>query len=355
MTDHSGSNGHIDILSELLFGSEFPQSLFSEDAGGLERLLALANSHHVILRTFPEINRTFEEHNNPNAPFVGIAIQDEKTRISQALASLETICDALIAAGHPVTVIKSLEHYPDLGSDLDLFSNASPAQILRIMRQNFGAELAPRSWGDRLANKWNFVVPHLKELIEAHIGRLGQTGEQVALGDSLIAHSCVREIEGHRFRVPDPADRLILSTLQRMYRHYYLRLCDVADTCTLLESQQVDFDRLRHLADLGGMWKGVSTFLRVVSDYVERYRGRGVFLPAAVQQAAQFGGDQVTFQRGFLRIPILPHSARLYAAQLGALIANGELRGSMRLSLLPCLATAALVEYRMTGSDKGVW
>jgi hypothetical protein len=355
MTDQSGSNDHINMLSELLFGSEFPQSLFSEDAAGLQRLFELANSHHVILRTFPEIAAQFDQHGNPNSVVVRNAIDEEKARIRHALSSLETICDALLAAGCPVTVIKSLEHYPDLGSDLDLFSNAVPGKVIGIMRQNFGATLAPRSWGDRLANKWNFIVPNLKELIEAHIGRLGQTGEQVALGDSLIAHSCVREIEGHRFRVPDPADRLILSTLQRMYRHYYLRLCDVADTCALLESQQVDFERLRYLADLGGMWKGVSTFLRVVSDYVERFRGRAVWLPAAVQESAQFRGDQVTFQRGFLRIPIMPHSARLYAAQLGSLIANGELRGSMRLSLLPCLATAALVEYRMTGSDKGVW
>src|SRR5215471_17458440 len=135
MTDHSGTDDHIDILSKLLFSSEFPQSLFSANAESLEQLLALANSHHVILRTFPEINQRFEEHNNPNAPFVRNAIQDEKARISHALASLETICDALIAAGYPVTVIKSLEHYPDLGSDLDLFSNAAPAQILRIMRQ----------------------------------------------------------------------------------------------------------------------------------------------------------------------------------------------------------------------------
>jgi len=355
MTNNSGSDDHINILAELLFGSEFPQSLLSAGEASLAKLLDLANSHHVILRTFPQIGAALQKIGKPAADFVCRAIADERSRITLALSSLETICDSLMAAGCTVTVIKSLEHYPDLGSDLDLFSNAAPSSVIRVMREQFGAQLAPRSWGDRLANKWNFEVPGLKEMIEAHIGRLGQTGEQVAIGDSLIAYSQVREIDGHRFRVPDPADRLILSTLQRMYRHYYLRLCDVADTCALLESQQVDFDRLRHLAELGGMWKGVSTFLQVVSDYVGRFRGRGLWLPSAVKEAAQFGGDQVFFQRGFLRIPILPHSARLYAAQLGKLIANGELRGSMRLSLLPCLATAALLEYRVTGSDKGVW
>jgi hypothetical protein len=355
MTNNSGSDDHINILAELLFSSEFPQSLLSADAVSLAKLLDLANSHHVILRTFPRIGAVLQQNGEPTANFVCQAIANEKSRIAIALSSLETICDTLAAAGCAVTVIKSLEHYPDLGSDLDLFSNAAPSSVIRVMRERFGAKLAPRSWGDRLANKWNFIVPDLQEMIEAHIGRLGQTGEQVAIGNSLIAYSQVREIDGHRFRVPDPADRLILSTLQRMYRHYYLRLCDVADTCSLLESQQVDFDRLRHVAELGGMWKGVSTFLQVVSDYLRRFRGRGLWLPSAVKDAALFGGDQVVFQRGFLRIPIMPHSARLYASQLVKLVANGELRGSMRLSLLPCLATAALVEYRVTGSDKCVW
>jgi len=34
---------------------------------------------------------------------------------------------------------------------------------------------------------------------------------------------------------------------------------------------------------------------------------------------------------------------------------NGEVEGTLRLSLLPCLATAAVVEQRITGSDKGIW
>jgi hypothetical protein len=351
---HRDDDGPIRILSELLFSQNFPEAVISSDADQIEQLKRLANSHHVLMRTFPTIAGKMESR-APTRSIVDEAIKEEQRRITNALFMLENVCDSLMGAGCTVAVIKSLDHYPDLGSDLDLFSNSSPSAVIRVMREAFNARLAPRSWGDKLANKWNFVVPQLNELLEAHIGRLGQTGEQVAIGDSLIAHSRVIEIQGRRFRVPDPVDRLILSTLQRMYRHYYLRLCDVADTAALLDAQQVDFDRLRYVAELGGLWKGVATFLRVVSDYVARFRGKGVWLPQSVLGNAQFGGDQIGFRKGFLRIPILPHSARLYVAQLGKLIANGEFRGSMRLSLLPCLATAALVEYRMTGSDKGVW
>jgi hypothetical protein len=35
--------------------------------------------------------------------------------------------------------------------------------------------------------------------------------------------------------------------------------------------------------------------------------------------------------------------------------AQGNFRAMFRLSLLPALATAAFLGYRITGSDKGIW
>src|ERR1700687_2688750 len=101
------------------------------------------------------------------------------------------------------------------------------------MGTHFNAKLEERSWGDRLANKWNFVVPGLPELVEVHVKRLGQTGERVATANSLVARAGAVELGGHTFPVPAPEERLIISTLQRMYRHFYLRLCDIVDTAAL--------------------------------------------------------------------------------------------------------------------------
>ncbi len=99
----------------------------------------------------------------------------------------------------------------------------------------------------------------------------------------------------------------------------------------------------------------MATYLLIVSDYVARYRGRGLDLPAFGRTSAKFGGDRIRYGRGFLRIPILPHAARLYASELRELILSGKLKGSLRLSLLPCLATAAALEYKISGNDKGIW
>ncbi len=93
----------------------------------------------------------------------------------------------------------------------------------------------------------------------------------------------------------------------------------------------------------------------IISEYVESYRGHGVPLAPFVTESAKFGTDQVRFRRDFLRVSILPHSLNLYASELMTLVLKGELRNSLRLSLLPGLATAAALEQKLTGSDKGIW
>ncbi len=74
-----------------------------------------------------------------------------------------------------------------------------------------------------------------------------------------------------------------------------------------------------------------------------------------VTTAARFGNERMCFKRKFLRIPIFPQAARLYASEWERLLLNGELQNTLRLSLLPGLAAAAALELKLTGSDKGIW
>jgi len=322
----------------------------------LEDLKALAMTNHVIMRAFAPLQDLLEAHGrSEGAQWTADAIRQESARIDHALGFLARIGSTLEEGGCPVTVIKSLDHWPDLGSDLDLYTDADPARIVDIMRVHFKAELADRSWGDRLANKWNFVVPGLPELIEVHAGRLGQTGEQTELTRSLSSRTRMAQIRSHLFRVPAPEDRIVISTLQRMYRHFYIRLCDIVDNARLLDLQFVDLDYLHSLGSAAGLWEGIATYLTIISEYVEAYRGTGVPLTSLVTGSAKFGTDQVRFRRNFLRVSILPHSLNLYASELMTLLLKGELRNSLRLSLLPGLATAAALELKFTGSDKGIW
>jgi len=331
--------------------AEIVSTFSAQDFG---ELWNLATSHHVIARAFPALHQALAAAGHERAEWVEQALLKERARIQRALSFLLPICEALQQVG-AVIVIKSLDHWPDLGNDLDLYTNAESADVAAIMVGRFHARPDARSWGDRLANKWNFVVPGLPELVEVHVSRLGQTGEQVAITNSLVTRAHSARFGGEMFRVPAPEDRLIISTLQRMYRHFYLRLCDVVDTAQLVDSASVDYLRLKLLAQSAGLWDGLATYLVTVSGFVKPYRGKDLSLPPLVIDAAQFGNELVRFRRKFLRIPIFPQAARLYASEWKRLLLNGELQSTLRLSLLPGLAAAAALELKLTGSDKGIW
>src|ERR1700722_1654860 len=106
--------------------SEISLERFSE-------LAALANSNHVIVRgmeRFLEFMR--EGQDERRAEWAQIALDTEKARIVTALRFLEEICTAFEMDGYDVAVIKSLDHWPDIGSDLDLYTNARSEDIAKL-------------------------------------------------------------------------------------------------------------------------------------------------------------------------------------------------------------------------------
>jgi hypothetical protein len=358
----STSHRSMTLLSRLLLGRERygrdfdVRELHEMSRDQFDNLVNLANLNHVVVRglqTFPEL--ASDRNDVARMEWAQDALLAEKARINNAIQYLREICSAFERSGHDVAVIKSLDHWPDLGSDLDLYTNADPREIVRLMKRTFNAEVAQRSWGDRLANKWNFLIPGLPEAVEVHMGRLGQTGEQVLMASRLMRRTREIAIDNHVFRVPAASDRIMISTLQRMYRHFYFRLCDILDSAALAESGSLDFDDLRDAAENAGIWEGVATYLAIVSDYVKAYRGWGIDLPRFVVEDSRFGGSEIYFGKDFLRVPIMPQSAKLYGTQLAGLMRRREFPSSARLSLLPWLATAAVVGQKITGSDKGIW
>jgi hypothetical protein len=355
MNGAKDSTAGLTLLSQLLLGTNAKGSdVWGNESQDLNEILRLATSHHVIVRAFPSLHKQLMANGDARADWIEQELAKERARIDHAISFLAPICEELEEAGDLV-VIKSLDHWPDLGSDLDLYSNAKSADIVAIMRNRFKAQPDKRSWGDRLANKFNFIVPGLPELVEVHVSRLGQTGEQIAITQSLVKRAARLQFGASTFNVPAPEDRMIISTLQRMYRHFYVRLCDIVDNAKLVDSGAVDYPYLKSLAESAGLWDGLATYLVIISGYVKSYHGEGLPLPPRVTNAAHFGNELVHFRRNFLRIPIFPQSAWFYASEWKRLLLNGELRSTLRLSLLPGLATAAALEMKMTGSDKGIW
>jgi Uncharacterised nucleotidyltransferase len=317
-------------------------------------LVSVADSNHVVVRALRAALAKTESDSELAQWARGIIGQQEQ-RIQNALAFLHRICQELEDGGCPTTVMKSLDHWPDLGNDLDLYTTADEDRVKEVMRTRMSARSDARSWGDRLANKWNFCVPGLPELVEVHAKRLGQTGEQTAMARRFVSRRVNKTIGTLTFLVPAAEERVIVATLQRMYRHFYFRVCDIANTAALLDSGELDFRELQRAAELGGIWNGVASYLKIVADYTGKYRGSAPELPSEVIAAARFGGDAIHVGGRFLRVPVLPNGAELYARQVATVASRGNVTATFRLSLLPYLASAAAVAYKLTGSDKCVW
>lgn len=355
-----GEKQYIDAFLKLTLKPATAADLFSLlsslTPGQRRDFVDLADSNHVLIRAFEVINRIAGNRGNGGLQAWAMGVlTTERARINNALDHLQLVCNALEKADCPSTVMKSLDHWPDLGNDLDLVSTGRRADIVRVFTQKFGAKIEARSWGDRLANKWNFTLPGLRESIETHIGRLGQTGEHIYLAQRFVDRRVVMTLNGHQFFVPAPEERIFAATLQRMYRHFYFRVCDILDAAALVDSGNINFIELQKAAQHAGIWSGVASFLNIVSEYVKQYRGSSLNLPRAVIAAASVGADKMYTRGRFLRLPIVPYGAKLFARQITHTALSGDVPATLRLSLLPPLASAAAVASKITGSDKGVW
>ncbi len=106
---------------------------------------------------------------------------------------------------------------------------------------------------------------------------------------------------------------------------------------------------------MGAIWPGVATLLVIVVEYVNRYGGENISLPREVIDSARSSEKRTYVSKKFVRIPIMPEAASLYSQQMFGIGVNGDFRAMFRLGLLPALATAAFIGFKLTGSDKGIW
>jgi len=330
---------------------------FLAEAGsdGRPKFLSLANSHHVVLRALEPLREIARDSGYPQvAEWCDEALLQERVTIRESLAFLADFCTKLENAGIPITVMKSLDHWPDIGNDLDLYTPSGQQEVNAAMQHHYKTSLKVRTWGDRLAQKCNYGVLDVRKSVEIHHGCLGQTGEHIAIAKRFCTRRVLQRLGDFEFMVPAPEERIIAATLQRMYRHLYIRVCDIVNTHSILQSGTINFAELRRAANLGGIWPGVATYLRIVTEFVRKVRGNAYELDRSLLADSRFGIDEVFVRGIWLRVPVR-RAARLYGTQICRMATQRDLHGVFRLSLLPPLASAARLSYVLTGNHSGIW
>jgi hypothetical protein len=344
------------LVSSLQRSVEAVHHVARLDQAGREEFFRLADIHHVVIRALQPLAREAAAGGQGElATLAQAAVNQEQERIAKALAALQRVCVELEAAGCPVAVMKTLDHWPDFGNDLDLVTMADERRIESVFLDRLNGRLLARSVGDHLAHKRSFKLEGLRETVEIHVGRLGQAGEHTGLARRFLDRRVPAKFNGNTFLLPAPEERIIEGTLERMYRHLYFRLCDIYDTARIVESGSLDYKELRAAADLGGIWAGVATYLRITSEYLREYRGTGLHLPKEVLADARFGEDKMIARSKYLWVPILPQSFALFARQFAQLVLSGNVSATARLSLLPPLASIAVFAYAVGANSERIW
>src|ERR1700738_1782064 len=120
--------GHksLHVLSRLLLqtqenasglGSELQSELLRLSRAEFDDLLALANLNHVVMRGMEAFRGIVQAAGDAvRAEWAQTALSAEQARIANAVSFLEDICAAFNDHGYDVSVIKSLDHWPVLGS-----------------------------------------------------------------------------------------------------------------------------------------------------------------------------------------------------------------------------------------------
>jgi hypothetical protein len=316
-----------------------------------DRFLHLAEAHHVVIRALDPLARMADEAGYVNLARVArVALARERARIERALNGLQNVCDRLEDAGCAVTVMKTLDHWPDFGSDLDLIVRGDEAVVVRILKTELGGRRCMRTMSDWVAHKRSFALPGLPEQVEAHVNRLGPAGEHSKLAARFIDRRTTERFGTYLFAVPAPEERLIAAALQRMYRHLYVRICDICNLAALMDGRRLDFTELRNAAGLAGIWPGVAC------EYVEKLRGHDWNLQADVIGSARFGSSLLRVRHGdFFSFPAFPHGLALYAERLKQTAVGGDVPGVARLTLIPPMASLGAVAHLLFGSSERVW
>ena len=167
-------------------------------------------------------------------------------------------------------VIKTLDNYPDLGHDIDIYTDASTKKLDKVLIGRFKARLDKPTIAEKIAHKRNYRIADFPTL-ELHCSRLGEMGEDTFLAEGLIRSRIKTRVGRIYTYVPTPEYRILLCVLQRMYRHFNIRICDVYNTINLIKNDLLDWGYLKHIAHKYGIYEGLLRYLAYVQKTTRYY------------------------------------------------------------------------------------
>ena len=270
------------------------------------------------------------------------AAEEERRRASLMFGVIRRVSRACEAGGVEHLFAKSFQHYPDMGGDIDLFVASRARAVDEAVLAGTAAEPVANDFRARMSGVTTYRVAGGDFVLEIYHGRVGVLGEHGALVSQLIRNGERARLGGGEFLVPAAEDLLILHGMQRVYRHDFIRLCDVLSTAALVGRERLDWDYVLRTSEQLGTLYGLGSYLTYVEQIYRETLGR-TLLPAQVRARltagccghGEFRGGVFVFPRGRV-------AGRIYLGKVSAAVRAGNWDGVSRLSLMPLVVASAL-------------
>ena len=313
-------------------------SLADGDAvGDPSLLLRIAGPNEALLR----VAGALRSAGVVLAPADDSAVAAEQDRVADAFRAAREIAGVCTGANIPFLFPKILQHYPDLGDDLDL--------LVLTDREHFARSVLPQltlvgdhhSLASRIAGSAGFLLFGCATPLDVQHGRLGRLGEHRDFPRTLYRRRRSLSAGGLRFDVPSPDDHLVLQGMQRVYGRRKITLADLAYAIRSILTDALDWDSVLRTARTHGVGAGLSCYLTYADD-IHRAVFGGALLPRDVRARLRTDGwGRVEFRGGYYRYPTVKVASALYALELGAHLRARRWTGAGRIFLLPALGAAA--------------
>jgi hypothetical protein len=303
-----------------------------------DELLRVARRNFVLVRLSARLRECGVE-----APtFFVEAETEERGRARLMFDTIRRVGHACEEQGVGHIFAKSFQHYPDMGGDIDLFvATRSPAVDESILR---GLQAAPvrRDLRGRMSGVAGYRVGGGEFVLEIYHGRVGALGEHGAVVSQLIRNGERAVVGGAEFLVPAAEDLLVLHGMQRVYRHGFIRLCDVLSTASVVGRERLDWGYVLRTSEQLGTLHGLRSYLTYVGQIHREALGRELLPPERRERLTSDSCGRGEFRGGVFVFPRGRVAGRMYFEKVRAAVRAGNWDGVSRLSLMPLVAAAAL-------------
>lgn len=303
-----------------------------------DELLRVARRNFVLARLSSRLRALGVEA----PPFFVEAETEERRRARLMFDTIRRVGRACEELGVGHIFAKSFQHYPDIGSDIDLFVAARTPAVDESILRGIHAVPVRRNLRGRMSGVAEYRVDGGGSVLEIFHGRLGVLGEHGEIVGQIIRNGSRAEVGGGEFLLPAAEDLLILHGMQRVYRHGVIRLCDVLSTASLVRRPELDWGYVLRTSDQLGTLYGLRSYLTYAGQIYRETLGVEL-LPAGVGAGLGAAGCGRAVERGGVFVfPRARVVGRVYVGKVRAAVRAGNWGGVSRLSLMPLVAASSL-------------